>query len=100
MQGNMALGTATLLQATSLVETIDRRDHGFPLVIQQQRAMHQSHRTRPALALTPTLGGANHLAPVEIDVEPAIAESALDFTQGGFAPSSESRSQIGWHKRR
>ncbi|MNG15476.1 hypothetical protein D3C84_993080 [compost metagenome] len=82
MQRDVAFGADPLLQAARFIEAIDRRDHRFALVIQQQRTVHQPDRARAALALAPTLGGADHLAPVEIDVETAIAKCTVDFAQG------------------
>ncbi|MNW16956.1 hypothetical protein D3C71_2159850 [compost metagenome] len=76
----MALRTYPLIKAAHFVEPINRLHHRFALVIQQQRTVHQTHRTLTALALAPALRGANHLAAVQIDVEAPITKSALDFT--------------------
>ena len=81
MQGNVALRTYPLLEATSFVEAIDRRHHRFALVIHQHRTVHQAHRTLPSLTLTPALGRADHFAAVEIDVEATVAERTVDFAQ-------------------
>lgn len=81
MQGNVAFGANPLFQAAHFIEAVDCRDHRFPFVIQQQRPVHQPYRTRSALALAPALSGADHLAPVEVDVEAAITERAFDFPQ-------------------
>ena len=43
--------------------------------------MHQAHWPLATLALTPALGGANHLAPVQVDVEATIAERPFHFAQ-------------------
>ena len=79
MQGDVALRPHPLLQAAGFIEAIDRGDHRFTLVIHQHCTVHQPHRTLAALALAPALGGADHLATVEIDVETSITECAVDF---------------------
>ncbi|MNN36273.1 hypothetical protein D3C81_1501630 [compost metagenome] len=85
MQGDVAFSAHPLFEPTHLVEAVDRRDHRLSLVIDQHRTVHQSHRTLTALTLTPALGGTDHLASVQVDVEAAIAERSLDFTQGRCA---------------
>ncbi|KAF1020297.1 MAG: hypothetical protein GAK37_03597 [Pseudomonas sp.] len=79
----MAVGAHSLRQATRLVEPVDRRNQLHTVVIAQQRPVHQPHRTPAALA--PTLGSADHLAAVEVDVVAAVAEGAVDFAHRRIA---------------
>jgi hypothetical protein len=50
MQGDMAVGPATLFKLATFIEAIDRRHHRFALVVQQQCAVHQHHRALAAQA--------------------------------------------------